>query len=322
MQCEFVNVTTADGLDLQGLVFAPDVSPSTRSSSTSLTADARSGHIPNTVGVWIHGLTASFHSNPTRIRVLSEVFNSAGIAYATFDNRGHDLVTFARKNDKRKPKGYRSITAGASYEKFTDCVFDLDAIVDCLAERFKNVILIGHSTGANKVVYYLSRPGNDKKVSGVVLASPVSDVALYKKDLGRNYEKALATGRDMVKNGRGEELMSQNLVKDIRTVRRFLSLADQNSLEQMFPTREFRGPLTLFSKIKIPTLVIFGEKDDYLVGDGVSAKEIIDIFTRYHKSKVFRTLIIPDSDHGYRDHDADLARALVRFLQRRANQKT
>lgn len=295
MQCEFVNVTTMDGVELQGLIFAPKGA--------------------DTVGVWVHGLTASFHSNPTRTNALAKVFNSAGLAYATFDTRGHDAVAFARKYDKRKPKGYRSITVGAGYEKFTDCVLDLDAIVDFLHERFKDVIFIGHSTGANKAVYYLSRMGKQKKIAGVVLASPVSDVALYKKELGNKYEKALEAAQDMVDKGEGDKLMPQELANGLATASRFLSLADQNSVEQMFPTKEFRGPLTLFSKIKIPMLVLFGEKDDYLLGDKVTTQDVLGTFSKYHKSKNFQTLIIPLADHGYRDHDLDLGHTLVRWVQ-------
>lgn len=304
MNCEFVNVTARDGVDLQGLMFTSNgASPSTSS-----------GQTPTTVGVWVHGLTASFHSNYKRHTILAKIFNEKGIAYATFDTRGHDVVTFNKKWDKRKRKGYRSITVGGAYEKFPDCVLDLDGIVDFLRERFENIILIGHSTGANKVVYYLSQRGKQKKISGVVLASPVSDVSLYKRDLGKKYEKALEVARAMARKGRGGELMPQELTRDLRTASRFLSLSDQNSVEQMFPTRDFRGPLTLFSKVKIPTLVIFGENDDYLVGDRVSAKETLDVFSSSHKSKSFQTLIIPRSDHGYRDCEDFLARALVRWV--------
>lgn len=298
MNCEFVNVTTADGLDLQGLIFCTP------------------NHKEKTVGVWVHGLTASFHSNYKRHTILARVFNDAGLAYATFDTRGHDAVTFAKKYDKRRKKGYRSITVGGAFEKFTDCVLDLDAIVDYLKECYEKVILIGHSTGANKVVYYLTRAGKGKNITGVVLASPVSDVALYKKELGDNYEKALEAAQDMIKRGQGSLLMPQEWSKDPRTAQRFLSLINQESVEQMFPTKKFRGPLKLFSKIRIPTLVLFGEEDNYLKTDRVSAQDILGVFSREHRSKVFKILVIAKTGHSYEDKEEEFAKELINWISK------
>lgn len=318
MQCDFVQVVAKDGVNLEGLVFKPKGGPSTPSS--------RSGQTPTVVGVWIHGLGSNFHRNHKRTTTLAKTFNDAGLAFATFDTRGHDWVAYAAKNDKRQAKGHKPVTIGSAYEKFEECVLDLDAIVEFLRAKFKNVVLLGHSTGANKVVYYLSKAKTSsaylargattqKKVSGAILISPVSDVALWKKDLGKNYEKALDVARRMIKSGKGKELMPLELTQSIYPARRFLSLASQKSVEQMFPTRKFRGPLRLFSKITIPTFIVFGEKDDYLLRDRVSAEVQLAVFSKYSKSERFGTEVISGADHGFSDHAEELGKALLGWIR-------
>lgn len=310
MQCEFVQVTTRDGLDLQGLVFVPKGDPSTLRRSAD-----RSGQTPTPVGVWIHGLGSNFHRGYKRMTTLARIFNENGIAFATFDTRGRDWVAHAVKPDKRKKKGYRRITIGAGYEKFIESQYDLDAIVDYLRELFPDVILLGHSTGANKAVYYLSKPGTQKKVKGVVLVSPVSDVPMLKKELGEHYNEALEVAQRMIREDRGWEIVPRELSRTIYTAQRLLSLATQESSEQMFPHKQFHGPLRLFSRIKIPTLIIFGSLDDYLLTDKVTTQELLRVFTRYHKSKSFKTIVIPESDHSFIDKEEELAKFITNWMK-------
>lgn len=310
MHCDFVQVTAKDGVNLEGLVFSPSTPSRT---STELGRMSRSGQ--TAVAVWIHGLGSNFHRNYKRTTTLARVFNEAGIAFVSFDTRGHDWIAHAVKTDRRKAKGYRGITIGSSYEKFTDSAYDLDAIVDYLLSQFKNVILLGHSTGANKAVYYLSRKGTQKKVRAVALVSPVSDPPMERKMLGSRYEETVKMAKKMVSEKRSWDVLPQSLSRSIYPAQRFLSLACKESIEQMFPNKEFRGPLRLFSRIKVPSLILFGELDDYLKIDKIKVREVFDVFSHYSKSKSFKTISIPEADHGFSDKEEELANTLVSWIK-------
>ncbi|MBI2405503.1 alpha/beta fold hydrolase [Candidatus Microgenomates bacterium] len=297
MNCELSNVVTKDGVNLQGLLFTPTLST-------------------DTVGILIHGLGSNFYGGYTRLTTLARYFMRNKLALATFNTRGHDVVTFATKQDKRKQKGYRGIRVGAAFEKFTDSVLDLEAIVEVLGKRYSNVVLIGHSTGANKVVYYLSRRNVQKKIAGAILISPVSDVPMVQERLGGDLEEALNVARKMVKSGKSSELVKQILPQSIYSAQRLVSLGDQRSIEQMFPTKEFQGPLRLVKKIKIPILVLFGDKDDYLRVDGVSVNVLLDAFRSNTESRSFSTHVMPQADHSFSGKEEELAQNLVEWIKK------
>ena len=75
---------------------------------------------------------------------------------------------------------------GCTYELFNNCLEDLQAYIDwAKSEGYKHIILGGHSYGANKVVYYLSKNQNEK-IDKYILISP-TDVGFLK-----NHEKISA----------------------------------------------------------------------------------------------------------------------------------
>lgn len=308
MQTELINVVTKDGVNLQGLVFTPKSSPSARPPVGGL----RSGQTPTTVGVWIHGLGSNFYGGYTRLVTLATHFTEKGMAFAAINTRGHDSVSRAIKQDKRKKRGYRSIMTGSAYEKFRDSALDLDAMVEELGRKFSKIVLMGHSTGCNKAVYFLSRKSNQKKVYGVALVAPVSDIPNIKNELKENFEKVLTIARRMVKQGKDQELLPYNLYPYVNTAQRFVSLATYESVEQMFSTKEFQGPLRLFSKIKVPTLIVFGDQDEFV---DVPLDEFLSIFAHNTKNRAFSGTIIKGADHSFSGKEEELARALVSWIK-------
>jgi acetyl esterase/lipase len=74
--------------------------------------------------------------------------------------------------------------AGAAFERFGESVHDIRAAIALAVKSgYRRVILAGHSTGANKVLHYLART-RDRRVVGLILLGPVSDVAGERKRIG------------------------------------------------------------------------------------------------------------------------------------------
>jgi alpha-beta hydrolase superfamily lysophospholipase len=150
-----VRLKTRDGVWLDGVVTEPK-------------------RRPRTALVLVHGLGSVFSAAPTLSRELSTRLNAAAIGYFKFNTRGHDIVA----RGGRRP-------AGAAYERFVDCVEDIRTVLAFARQcGYRRVVLAGHSTGANKVLFYASRP-RDRRVVGIILLGPVSDVAAEAKRLGR-----------------------------------------------------------------------------------------------------------------------------------------
>ena len=286
-----VKLLTPDRFLLDGLWFGPEK--------------------PKRVIVFIHGLTGSFLSG-TGIRLAPLLINSA-TSLLSFNNRGHDIVAKTKRVDKRKKKGYSSQTLGAALEKFSDCVFDIQGAVKfAKTHGAKEIFLMGHSTGSQKSIFYLSKRGKQRQVKGVILLSPMSDYADSLRANGQekiNLAENFAT--KLVKKGGGNELLPLSVWPDLNSAQRFLSLNTQNSEEEIFTYVEpTKSPHTL-RKIKVPTLVVLAEKDEFR--DRPMAK-IAKWFDKHLRRKIATIKIVGGADHGFSEKEKEVAKLINSWL--------
>ena len=76
---------------------------------------------PKKVIVWIHGLGSSVFSKHAIIEKLA----TGDTAVLTFNNRGHDAVVRTRDTT-----GKKNIIAGAAFEKFEECLDDIQGAIN------------------------------------------------------------------------------------------------------------------------------------------------------------------------------------------------
>ncbi|MFN7991412.1 MAG: alpha/beta fold hydrolase [Candidatus Micrarchaeia archaeon] len=238
---ELTEVTTKDKLLLQGLIF------SSKSKRLAL--------------IYIHGLGGDFYGSPAKVAAFARECRRRGFAFFIFNNRGNNTMTGAKKLAKN-PKGYKYVNTGRCFEKFEDCVFDLDAFVKEAKKRgYRKIALLGHSTGANKVVYYLSKKP-DRSIVRAVLTGPVSDVPSQVKQCGKGYRKLVALAERMVSGRRGDALMPHGSPGWPMSARRFLSLSVAGSPEDVFQYHMENPPYRALKRIRIPVLAVLGGKDE------------------------------------------------------------
>ena len=210
-----INIVTPKKFVLNGLWFGPES--------------------PLKIIIFIHGLGGNAFSSHKLITPLAD----SKTAVVTFSNRGHDQISSIKKVDDRKKKGYSRISAGASLEIFTDCVDDIQGAVNYVlsVNPMASIYLAGHSTGCQKSAYYLSRPGKQKFIKGVVLLAPMSDYAsLLKSDKNGNLKLAVNFAKNLVKKNQQQDLLSPEIWPDMVSAQRFLSLATPESREEIFVT--------------------------------------------------------------------------------------
>lgn len=260
--------------------------------------------------LWVHGLTSTFYNNVKLFELMADACEKEGIGFAAFNNRGHDIVTGIRKIDPGESKGYARVNGGAGYERFEDCIFDIDAGISFLVTQgYTEIILIGHSTGSNKVCYYCGTR-KDSKVTGVVLLSPVSDQLdpTLDKEIHR---KQLYAMQRRIKEGKGDELMTGAHVFPL-TPRRFVSIFTHHSSEDVFDYGDLDPKLTCFSLIKEPLLVILGCNDEYL---DRPVKNVFDVFTQHTRSKKYYSVVIPDALHSYNGKEQEVVSIIFHWMK-------
>jgi pimeloyl-ACP methyl ester carboxylesterase len=174
--CEFI---TADGQPLHGLLF------SSESSSDEPAI------------LLVHGVGGTFYTRP--YPQLAEVLAGHGFTVLATNTRGHDWVT-------RGPDG--SPSAGATFEVISDCLLDLDAGLACLAEAgFRRFVVMGHSLGAVKAVFYQGHRRRDD-VAAVVCCSAPKLIYSTRLTEQPDFADNIARAQAMLAEGRGSELLS------------------------------------------------------------------------------------------------------------------
>lgn len=290
MKFELVEVVTKDKLVHQGIFHRPE-----RAGKRAL--------------LWVHGLTGRFYGDVKLMNVLAEVCGKNGMGFASFNTRGHDMVTGIRKVDSRKESGYSHEIIGAAYERFEDSVHDVDAGISFLERQgFSEIIIAGHSTGANKVCFYAANV-NDPRVTGVILAGPMSDRHSARTDKV-NYEKNLHEAKALIAAGKGDALQEGKHFFPI-TPKRFVSLLASNTAEDVFNYGDNKNVLSVFSRIQKPLLVICSEKDE--VADR-PIPEIRKAFDAHAQTSNYQSLVIPNADHGFSGKEKEFVSAIVTWV--------
>jgi alpha-beta hydrolase superfamily lysophospholipase len=256
--------------------------------------------------IFVHGLGGSMFW-PSLVYKMAE----KGTSLLTFNNRGHDKISFARqvlKNGKSK-----RISAGSCHENFTDCADDIQGAVDfCRARGSSDIFLVGHSTGCQKSVYYLSHAKDQNKIAGAVLLCPVSDYAdalTYNKAV---ITKAEALARKLVRIGKEHQMLPEEIWPGLCDAQRFLSLYTPDSKEEIFCYATNRRPITL-QKVTVPLLAVFAENDEYL---DRPLSEITSWFVKNIRTKDFTFKTVKDAVHMLHGREKPVLDMISDFVSR------
>ncbi len=297
MLVDLQKITTRDGIGLRGGVVWP-----LHQSRGSDAGHARSSG--KTALVLLHGLCGSPYAWFERMEPLISLCRKQRIAVASFSMRGSGTVQSFYHGAKKKFRG------GGAFERFEDCVHDIRAVIDFLSKNgYRRIVLVGQSTGANKAAYYTYKT-NDRRVKKLVLLVPLSDVVGEVQARGRLQKKFLEKARAQVRRGKGDELFMATYPERLWSARRYLSLYTPGSAEDIFPYYNPRGNWRAVERIRVPTLVVLGDHDQYLDRD---VGEAMEAFQQHVRN--FRGIIIAGADHSFNKREKELARAVLSFLK-------
>ncbi len=252
--------------------------------------------------LWIHGLGSSFASGQPLTRELSARLTAAGIAYFKFNTRGHDVVSRA---------GGR--LAGAALEPFTRCVEDIRAVIGLAARRgYHEIVLAGHSTGANKSLHYVART-RDRRVRLLMLLGPIADIAGEWKQTGAAELSRRVARAERIAARDPDALVPREW--GLWSARRYLSLYRPGGVEDVFPYYRPRARWTALGRVRAPLAVVLGERDEYL---DRPVRDVVRAFEQHATgTRAFTSAVIPRAGHGFQGREAALADAMLAILARR-----
>ncbi|MFZ2025465.1 MAG: DUF1749 domain-containing protein [Microgenomates group bacterium] len=258
--------------------------------------------------LYVHGLSSVFHGHMGTCDAFAEIGEQTGIGFASFNNRGFNLISGIQKKDPTALTGINHVPGGAGQEVFEECVLDIDAGITFLGNfGYKNVVLVGRSTGANKVCFYAGTV-DDPRVLGVVLNSSTSDRLTKPKE---QVERELVFMKKMITEGKENELFTGYSFFPM-TPKRYISLFEKGSKEDVFDYGDEKPEMKIFSQIKKPLFVILGEKDEHV---DRSVADVIKVFDGKTNSSKYKSLIMSGALHGFEGYEQDLAVTICSWIK-------
>ncbi len=250
------------------------------------------------VAIFIHGLTGNFYKS-WFLESIYEELNKKGISLFSINTRGHDVLASGRKGRKR-------IFVGCMNEIFEDCLKDVGGAIKFLKKNgFKEIYLFGHSTGANKVAYCLEK---GVKVKKAIFLAPGDDIGIQKKMLGKG--KYLQMQKLAKRLNKNKEMPVKNLGHVPITAGSYNSLFRENSNMDQFPHYELKKEKWKhLRKIKVPSIVLIGEKDEYF---SAPLRKIKSFFEKEFPNIPF--VIVKGANHGFMKKEKEMAKEVVKFF--------
>ena len=253
--------------------------------------------------IFIHGMCQTIINNYFTIecgKLLSK--NNIGFIYE--HNRGYSI-----ENDILMKDG-SYIRCGCMYEIFEDCLKDIDLSIEVALELgYKRIVLMGHSYGCNKVIYYYYK--KHPNIVGIILASAPDMVGLQL--LRQNdYKELIKEAKDNIDKGNGTKLLS-NIIEDYMYMssETYYNWYNKDSNLDNLPVMNYSNKWQQFASIDVPILTFSGSKetDNYLHLEVLKEKAT--------SCKDFTYQIIDNADHFYHDKEVEISNLILDWLKER-----
>ena len=239
MNVEFINdVYTNDGLRLPMIHFESDKK--------------------DICVIFIHGMCQTILDNYFAI-VCGELLSRNSIGFLYEHNRGHSI-----ENDiLMKDGSYKR--CGCMYEIFEDCILDINLAIEKAKELgYKRYILMGHSYGCNKLIYYYYK--KHPNILGLVLASAPDMIGLQLLRQS-DYKKLINEAKDNIDKGNPTKILS-NLIENYMYMssQTYYNWFKKDSNLDNLPVMDNSDNWFQFESIDVPILTFSGseETDNYL----------------------------------------------------------
>lgn len=294
-QLDHIRIWTSDGLRLQGVHYEPRTSK-------------------NLCVLIVHGMSGNIIENYFA-DILGKTLagNELGCIYG--HNRGYNHTNDIATKKVKKEGGYETKRIGATYERFRDCIYDIDAwLKEVRKVGYKKIILLGHSLGCNKTLYYFHRK-KPKDVVGIILASPPDMVGLVKKsEYQSNYKGLLKEARKNVKEGKQRKILS-SMIWDWYHLssQTFLDLFEENGPADNLSVLRNPKEFPELASINLPILAIMGEYDDIAIR---TLQEDLDLTeSKATGCSSFTKKFIPKASHNYDRQEQVFAESVLEWIK-------
>lgn len=267
----------------------------------------------NTCILVVHGMSGNFIESYWG-NVLGEYLQKNGYGYIYAHNRGYNHINDIVIDKIKEQNTYDSVRVGAVYERFEDSVFDVDAwYYEAVRLGYKNIILLGHSLGCNKVVHYIYKK-QPYTLQGVILLSP-PDMVANGKEAGRSklYESQLGEAKKNISEGKPRKLLKDMLWNWYNiSSQTFMDMFVDGCPADNLPIMRNPQSFPELEAIHVPILAIMGEYDDIAV---LTLQEDMDLLAQKAiNSPTFTKVFLQGAPHTYDNKEREVSECILNWL--------
>ena len=280
-----LDVPTKRGEVLSGVLFRP-----------------RQERTTDTVMIAITGIHGNYYSNPFYYNI-GDTLNAGGIdfIYAQTNDAFGQIQTVNVNTGKEE-------LIGSWNERFSYTDEDIDAYLTfAQREGYRHIILAGHSLGANKVIYYLSRH-HDERVEHFFLLSPANLTYMMSGVTEREKQEILA----QVERGDGDEMLPFPFMGWVECIANTAWDWQFSGLLNNVHTAK-DGDFSQAEKITHTGELLVGTYDNFTDGD--PAEFLRNLNAHMPTAAQNKLIFIEKTGHTYQMKNQEVAENILRQLQ-------
>jgi pimeloyl-ACP methyl ester carboxylesterase len=248
----------------------------------------------------VHGASSNFYRSEF-LDGLAERLVERGYTFATGNTRGHDIVNRVYTRD---PTAGRQL--GVAFEMFEECLLDIAAWLHLLQERgHEEIVLMGHSAGAQKVAFYQSET-SDARVRGLVLLSP-ADQGFGRDAIGDRLEGIVKSVSDMIANGQGDYLVQGSATPYPMSARVIHSRLVSSSSD-IFKFGRPDEPWEVVRRLDCRILATMGTVGEFT--GPTPSEALATLKVKAVSSPRCDTVVVEGAPHNYRGSEAEITEAI------------
>ena len=252
--------------------------------------------------ICIHGMCGTIIDNYFAT-VWGKLLAKNDIGFIYEHNRGHSI-----ENDIVMKDGSFK-RCGCMYEIFEDCIYDIDLAIQIAKEKgYKRIILLGHSLGCNKVIYYYYK--KHPNILGIILASAPDMIGSHLL-IEPEYEELLKEAKENIDKNQPTKLLHK-MIEDYMYMssQTYYNWFHKNSNLDNLPIISNPKNWKQLETIDIPILTFSGSKDEdyYLHLDLLKEKAT--------NCKNFEYQIIENTGHTYQEKELETGTLILNWINK------
>ena len=236
--------------------------------------------------------------------VWGNILSNNNIGFLYEHNRGHSI-----ENDiLMKDGSYKR--CGCMYEIFEESIYDIDLAINKAKELgYKRFVLLGHSYGCNKVIYYYYK--KHPNILGIILASAPDMIGSYLSNQSADYKELLREAKENIDNNEPIRLLHK-MIEDYMYIssQTYYNWYNENSELNNLPIISNPEQWKQFATIDVPILTFSGSKEeDYYLH--------LDLLKDKAKScKNFEYKYIDNTNHFYNNKEMEIGNLIFNWINK------